>query len=105
MDKLTPDAVITFLWVAAALVAFTLAVWGLVDKIKAAKKPSTDLREWQLSTDAKLKSDKERLDALEDGQKVTLRGINALISHEINGNSNDKLTKSQQEIMDYLIER
>lgn len=105
MDKLTPDALITFLWVAAALVAFTLAIWGLIEKIHKAKKPAEDLRRWQSETDAKLNRDNQRLDSLEDGQRVMLRGMNALISHEINGNSNDKLAKSQQEILDYLLER
>lgn len=105
MDKLTPEALITFLWVAAALVAFTLAVWGLIDKIRKAGEPAEDLKQWQRETDLKLKNDKERLDALEGGQKVMLRGISALISHEINGNSNEKLKNSQTEIMNYLIER
>ncbi len=105
MDKLTPDALITFLWVAAALVAFTLAIWGLIEKIHKAKKPAEDFRRWQSETDAKLNRDNQRLDSLEDGQRVMLRGMNALISHEINGNSNDKLAKSQQEILDYLLER
>lgn len=37
MDKLTPDALITFLWVGAALIAFTLSIWALVEKIKKAR--------------------------------------------------------------------
>lgn len=105
MDKLTPDALVTFLWVAAALVAFILAVWSLIDHISKARKPKDDLAQWQRETDAKLANDKKRLDALEDGQRVMLRGVNALISHEINGNSVNKLLDSQKEIMDYLIEK
>lgn len=105
MDKLTPDALITFLWVAAALVAFILAVWSLIDHINKARKPKDDLKDWQRETESKLVADKKRLDSLEDGQKVMLRGINAIISHEINGNSIDKLQKSQTEIINYLIER
>lgn len=105
MDKLTPDMIMTALIVAAALIAFVLLIWNLVDKIKAAKKPHDDLNEWQRETDLKLANDKKRLDVLEDGQKVQLRALNAIISHEINGNSTDKLSKSQQEIMNYLIER
>lgn len=103
MDKLTPDMMMNFLVVAAALVAFVVLVWNLVDKIRAARKPKDDFNEWRRETDAKLSRDKEHLDALEDGQRVFLRAMNALISHEINGNSTDKLQKSQQEIMDYLI--
>ena len=105
MDKITPDMVMTFLIVAAALVGFVLAVWTLADKIKAARKPHDELSQWQRDTDDKLKNDNKRLEALEAGNKVTLRGINALISHELNGNSNDKLKQSQQEILNYLIER
>ena len=105
MDKITPDMIQTSLIVAAALIGFVLLVWSLVDKIKSAKKPAVDLARWQQETNSKLDRDNKRLNTLEDGQKVMLRGINALISHEINGNSIDKLSKSQNEIMEYLIER
>ena len=105
MDKLTPDALITFLWVAAALVAFILAVWSLIDHINKARKPKDDLAQWQRETEAKLANDKKSIDSLENGQRVVLRGINAIISHEINGNSLDKLQKSQTEILDYLIDK
>ena len=105
MDKLTPDALVTFLWVTAALVAFVLAILGLIEKIKAVRKPVESMKQWQIETELKLKRVGERLDALESGQKVMLRGLNALIRHEINGNSVDKLNSSEQEIMDYLIEK
>jgi len=105
MDKLTPDMLMTFLIVAAALVGFVLLIWQLADKVKAARKPNYDLTRWQQETDSKLKNDKERLDTLEDGQKVICRGILALLSHEINGNSTDKLKASQTEITNYLIDR
>ena len=105
MDKITPDMLMTFLIVAAALVAFALAILALVDRIKKTREPKDRLAQWQQETDDKLQNDKKRLDSLEKGQGVMLRGINAIISHEINGNSTEKLTKSQQEIMDYLIDR
>lgn len=105
MDKITPDMIQTSLIVAAALIGFVLLVWNLIDKIKSAKKPAVDLMRWQQETNTKLDRDNKRLNTLEDGQKVMLRGINALISHEINGNSVDKLNKSQSEIMEYLIDR
>lgn len=69
--------------------------------------------------DRKLATDKTRLDEhtrilgshqdqlsnIERGNKVMCRGILALLSHEINGNSDDKLKESQQEITNYLIDR
>lgn len=105
MDKLTPNMLMTFLIVAAALAAFTLVILNIADKVRAARKPQHDLENWRRDTDTKLAADKKRLDSLEDGNKVMLRGINAIISHEINGNSVDELQKSQSEIMEYLIER
>ena len=105
MDKLTPDMLMTFLIVAAALIAFVLICWNLIDKIRAAHKPKDEWHQWQRDTDEKLKRDKERLDILEDGNRVICRGILALLSHEINGNSTDKLKASQTEITNYLIDR
>lgn len=69
--------------------------------------------------DRKLATDKSRLDEhtrilgthqdqlanIELGNKVLCRGILALLSHEINGNSDDKLKASQQEITNYLIDK
>lgn len=102
MDKLTPDALITFLWVGAALVAFTLAVWGLIEKIKKARQPSIDAAQWRRDTDAKLKRDKERIDSLEDGNRVMMRGQIAMLNHIITGNSIDKLKEAKDEMIKYL---
>ena len=98
LDKVTPEALTTFLWVGAALVAFALATWTLVERIKKAS-------EWRQNIDTKLGRDKSRIDSLEDGQKAICRGILALLSHEINGNSVDKLRSAQNDITDFLIEK
>ena len=103
MDKLTPDALLTFLWVGAALIAFALSIWALVEKIKKARQPALDAAQWRRETDAKLDRDKKRIDSLEDGNKVLLRGILAMLNHEITGNSVDKLKAAQDEITKYLI--
>lgn len=47
----------------------------------------------------------EQIVAIQAGNKVLCRGILALLSHEINGNSSDKLKASQAEITNYLIEK
>lgn len=74
---------------------------------------------WKSEVDRKLANDKAviedhtqklmlltgRLNAWEDGQKAQCRGVLALLSHEINGNSVDKLRKAYDGINDYLIER
>lgn len=74
--------------------------------------PVTQLRERVDRHDELLAKDKNRLDAMESrmqdmGEQSTimLRGVRALLSHEINGNSSDKLKASASEIDDYLINR
>ena len=53
--------------------------------------------------EAKLKRDHERLTDLEDSNRVIMRALMALLSHEINGNSDEKLKASLDEIQQYLI--
>lgn len=74
--------------------------------------PVEQLKERVNRHDELLQKDKDRLDAMESrmhdmGEQSTimLRGVLALLSHEINGNSTDKLKDSMTEINDYLIRR
>lgn len=53
----------------------------------------------------KLKRDYDRLNELESGNRIMMRAMMAMLSHEINGNSDDKLKLSYDEIQRYLIER
>lgn len=53
----------------------------------------------------KLKRDHERLNELEDSNRIIMRALMALMSHEINGNSDDKLKASYDEIQKFLIEK
>lgn len=69
--------------------------------------------------DGRLQSDKEtldlhtrqlnatdaRVDRLDNDTKALLHGMSALLSHEVNGNSIDKLTKAQTATNNYLIDR
>lgn len=105
MKDLTPDAIITFLWVLAALVAFTLALWSLADKVKNAHKPAENAAEWRRSVDEKLSNDKERIDGLEEGQRAICRGVLALLNHELHNGNSDEMEKAQAGINNYLIER
>lgn len=105
MDKITPEALITFLWVAAALIAFTLSVWALLDKIRKARQPKLDLERWQMETEQRLDKGKKRIDSLEEGNVVLCKAILAMLNHEITGNSVERLKQAQQELQNYLVER
>ena len=91
--------------VALAILAFIVLFGNFVKTIKDWKKPHDDLETWRTGVNSKLDTDNRRLNELEDGTRVICRGILAMLSHEINGNSNDKLLASQTEITNYLINR
>lgn len=91
--------------VIVAILGFIVLLGNAVDKIKKWTKPRDDFESWRSDVDRKLNSDNDRLKSMEQGNKVISRGILALLSHEINGNSDDKLRKSHDEIQDYLIDR
>ena len=50
-----------------------------------------------------LDNDKKHLDAIDTQQRIMMRGIMAMLSHELNGNSVDKLQASMTEINDWLL--
>ena len=105
MDKLTGGQVTDFWIVLLAIFAFIILLGNVIKTIKDWRKPQDDLEEWRRDVDMKLKNDNERLKSMENGNKVICRGILALLSHEINGNSVEKLKASQSEMTNYLIDR
>jgi len=62
--------------------------------------------------DKMLANDKRRIDEMDEWlsnlikeSAMTLKGVRALLSHEINGNSDDKLKESYDNIDNYLINK
>lgn len=105
MENITLMQLKDFAIVALALAGTIVLMGNLFKTIKDWRKPQDDMKSWRRSVDDRLKSDHERLKTMEDGNKVVCRGILALLSHEINGNSIDKLKASQSEMTNYLIDR
>lgn len=105
MEKLDLSQIRDFIIVVVALLGFIALIGNAVKAIKEWRKPHDDMQAWRRDVDTKLNNDHARLENLEDGNKVICRGILALLSHEINGNSSDKLKASQSEITNYLIDR
>ena len=105
MENITMAQIKDFAIVLLALAGVVVLIGNLIRTIKEWHKPQDDLATWRRSVDTRLNNDHERLESMEKGNKVICRGILALLSHEINGNSVDKLMKSQSEMTDYLIER
>ena len=53
----------------------------------------------------KLKRDHERLNELEESNRIIMRALMAMLSHEIHGNSDEQLKASFDEIQKFLIEK
>lgn len=98
--------------VCAGISCIAAAIGWVVKGIQAAKAPAKKVEE-RLATLEKnqeehmkyFKSDKDRLDAIEEGSRVTQRAILALLSHGIDGNDIDAMKAAKKELQEYLIER
>lgn len=84
-------------------------VMGAVKNYREEKKrkdaPVNTLEDTVKKHDERLAKDYERLNDLEDSNRIILRALMAMLSHEINGNSDDKLKDSFDEIQKYLIQK
>ena len=96
MDKITPNDLITFLWVGAALVALILSVWTLVDKIREASAHRRDMED-QLGQILRVQKAQGEI------QQEMCKSLLATMSHEINGNSIEKLTAAQTSLTSVLV--
>ena len=105
MENLTLAQLKDFGIVALAVMAFIVLLGNVIKTFANWKKPHDDMEKWRQDVDQKLTNDNARLEVLEGGNRVICRGILAMLSHEINGNSNDKLIASQAEITNYLIDK
>lgn len=105
MDKLSGADLRSFVVVLAALVVFAGGILSLIKNWRDLRKPSDDLVKWRRETDEKLARDNKRISSLEEGNKALCQGVLAILSHEITGNSVDKLRKAQEEMQSYLINR
>lgn len=105
MENLTLAQIKDFAIVFLAILAFIVLLGNVIKTVKGWIQPGMSEREWRQDVDRKLGSDNERIKSLEDGNKVICKALIALLSHEINGNSNDKLQKALEGLNEYLIER
>lgn len=105
MENITMIQLRDFAIVAIAIMGFIVLVGNVVKVIKEWRKPGMSEAEWRRDVDQKLDSDNKRIASLENGNKVICKALIAMLSHEINGNSTEKLKKAMSDLQDYLIER
>lgn len=109
MISFTPGQIVA---IAAGFSAICVAVGWVVKIVRAARAPTKALEGRVAALEASVKnhdeylaSDKRRLEAIEEGSRVTQRAILALLSHGIDGNDVDSLRAAKDELQKYLIER
>lgn len=105
MESLTLAQIKDFAIVFLAILAFIVLLGNVIKTVKGWLQPGMSEKEWRADVDRKLGNDNERIKSLEEGNKVICKALMAMLSHEINGNSNDKLQKALEELNNYLIER
>ncbi len=98
--------------VCAGISCIAAAIGWVVKGVQAAKAPAKKVEERLAALEknqeehmAFFKKDKDRLDAIEEGSRVTQRAILALLSHGIDGNDIDAMKAAKKELQEYLIER
>lgn len=104
MEQLTLDQMRDFIIVLVAIMAFLVLIGNVIKTVRDWKKPVVSEAEWRRNVDRKLDTDNKRIQHLEEGNKVKCKALRALLSHEINGNSLDKLENAMTALDEYLIE-
>ena len=77
----------------------------IVHIVKSAKKPDKDRDEMLKRHTDMLDRDNKRLRELEEGNKVIMQSMLALMSHELDGNHTEQLRKAKEDLEAYLIQR
>lgn len=105
MESLTFVQIRDFAIVLIAIMGFIVLIGNVVKTIKEWRKPGMSEAEWRREVDGKLDNDNKRIASLEEGNKVVCKALIAMLSHEINGNSKEKLQEALSGLQNYLIER
>lgn len=105
MENLTVVQIRDFAIVAIALMGFVILLGNVIKTIKEWSKPGMSEKEWKQNVDSTLTDNSERIESLEEGNRIICKALLAIMSHEINGNSIDKLQKAYDDMNDYLVDK
>lgn len=98
-----------------------LTLWNMVEqRIKSTKMPTSNLEErvsllekkleFEIKAtfveyDARFGRDKQKIEAIEDGNRVTQQALLALLNHAIDGNNVDEMNDARKELNKYFIRK
>ena len=90
----------------ALAISWTIKGWNKVrEPERKQDERLTNIESRLARHDELLDKDNKRLEAIEEGHRVTQRAILALLAHGIDGNDIDALRAAKTELQDYLIKR
>lgn len=97
---------------ASALILLANAAEKIGKAVSAAKKPNQDqnnrldgLEGRMAAVERKLATDKGRLDAYGEGERVTQQAILALLDHSLDGNNIEQMRHAKQALQDHLLNK
>lgn len=109
------DVSVLWNWISFGLAAIVLignAVEKIGKAIAAARKPNEEqdaaIRNLELRMDSvenKLARDKDRLDAYEDGMRVSQQALLALLDHSLDGNNVKQMEEAKDAIQKHLLNK
>lgn len=111
------DTAITFtlsdvLWICGAVCTIAAAIAVFTKAMAKAQEPEAvqnqrlDALETKVDKLAEyLDRDNRRLNAVDEGNRITQQALLALMSHAINGNDIEKLTRAKDDLENYLINK
>lgn len=98
-----------------------LTLWNMVEqRIKSTRMPTSNLEErvsllekkleFEIKAtfveyDARFGRDKQKIEAIEDGNRVTQQALLALLNHAIDGNNVDEMNDARKELNKYFIRK
>lgn len=106
------ESLSTVLYICTFIITLSSAATVIVSWLSKVKAPETKQNERiaALEEDVKmikqhLDNDNKRLGSIEKGNKITQQALLAIMSHELNGNDIEQLTKAKENLEKYLIEK
>lgn len=100
------------LWICGAICTIAAALTVMANAYKKAREPESiqdkrlDALEKKVDKFSEfLERDNRRLNSLDEGNRVTQQALLALMSHAINGNDVEKLSKAKDDLEFYLINK
>lgn len=105
MTYTIPQLIQLFIALCGAIITVGGAGAIVVKIINKSKKPDKDRDETMKRHQEMLDNDNKRLKELEDSNKVIMKSLLALMSHELDGNHRTQLQEARDDLQEYLIKR